>query len=216
MSTAASKKEWLRNKMYSKYGVNDTPNNFDSEFTVAENIMKNWGQNVIDALKLNLNSLNKKASSDLIQSIAFDVQDHGSYVQLKLLASPHYIFVNDGRRGDKMKWTDNNELMLGKRKSSAKLPPFDAISNWVRFKGVKALSKSGLGFRTRQTSRVADKVKKMQLVELIRRKIKRDGIEPTYFYTQVVNKQTIEDLTSLLLRESGKQLVVNFKKVLEK
>lgn len=216
MSIAKSQKEWLRNKMQSKYGVNDTPENFDSDFSISEKIMNDWGFNVVEALKQNLVESKRVASSDLLQSIAFDVQDHGSYVQLKLLASPHYIFVNDGRRGDKMKWTDNTELMLGKRKSSAKLPPFDAISNWVRFKGVKALSKSGLGFRTRQTSRVTDKVKKMQLVELIRRKIKRDGIEPTYFYTQVVNKQTIEDLSSLLLRESGKQLIVNFKKVLEK
>jgi hypothetical protein len=55
----------------------------------------------------------------------------------------------------------------------------------------------------------------MQLVELIRRSIKRKGIEPTYFYTQVVNKETINDLTQTLLDQTGKQLVVNFKKVLE-
>lgn len=216
MSTAASKKEWLKNKMYERYGMDDNPQNFDADFTIADKIMTEWGKNVVDAMVLNLTQLNKKASSDLIQSIAFDVKDHGDYIQLKLLASPHYKYVNDGRRGVKMNWTDKPELMIGKRKSTAKLPPFEAISNWIRFKGVKGLSKSGLGFKTRQTSRVSDKVKKMQLVELIRRKIKRDGIEPTYFYTQVVNKQTIDDLTQILLNQTGKQLVVNFKKVLEK
>lgn len=216
MSTAASKKEWLKNKMYERYGMDDNPQNFDQDFTIADKIMTEWGKNVVDAMVLNLTQLNKKASSDLIQSIAFDVKDHGDYIQLKLLASPHYKYVNDGRRGDKMNWTDNPELMIGKRKPTAKLPPFEAISNWIRFKGVKSLSKSGLGFKTRQTSRVSDKVKKMQLVELIRRKIKRDGIEPTYFYTQVVNKQTINDLSQILLNQTGKQLVVNFKKVLEK
>lgn len=216
MSTAASKKEWLKNKMYQRYGMDDTPQNFDDEFTIADKIMTEWGKNVVDAMVLNLTQLNKKASSDLIQSIAFDVKDHGDYIQLKLLAAPHYKFVNDGRRGVKMKWTDNPDLMIGKRKPTAKLPPFEAISNWIRFKGVTSLSKSGLGFKTRQTSRVSDKVKKMQLVELIRRKIKRDGIEPTYFYTQVVNKQTINDLSQILLNQTGKQLVVNFKKVLEK
>lgn len=216
MSIAKSQREWLRNKMQGRYGVDDTPANFDSEFTIADKILTEWGQNTVDALKKNLADTQKVASSSLSQSIRFDVKDAGDYIQLRLFAAPHYIFVNDGRRGDKMKWTDNAELMLGKRKPTAKLPPFEAISNWIRFKGVKGLSKSGLGFKTRQTSRVSDKVKKMQLVELIRRKIKRDGIEPTYFYTQVVNKQTINDLSQILLNQTGKQLVVNFKKVLEK
>lgn len=216
MSIAKSQREWLRNKMQDKYGLSDSPQNFDQNFTIADKILTEWGHNTVEALKKNLEETQKKASSDLFQSIAFDVKDNGSYIQLRLFASPHYVFVNDGRRGIKMKWTDNQQLMIGKRKSTAKLPPFDAISNWVRFKGVKGLSKSGLGFKTRQTSRVSDKVKKMQLVELIRRKIKRDGIEPTYFYTQVVNQNTINDLTKILLDQTGKQLVVNFKKVVEK
>lgn len=216
MSIAKSQREWLRNKMQGRYGVDDTPANFDQDFTISDKILTEWGQNTVDALKKNLADTQKVASSSLSQSIRFDVKDAGDYIQLRLFAAPHYIFVNDGRRGDKMKWTDNAELMLGKRKPTAKLPPFEAISNWIRFKGVRGLSKSGLGFKTRQTSRVSDKVKKMQLVELIRRKIKRDGIEPTYFYTQVVNKQTINDLSQILLNQTGKQLVVNFKKVLEK
>lgn len=215
MSIAKSQREWLRNKMQGRYGVDDTPANFDSEFTIADKILTEWGQNTVDALKKNLADTQKIASSSLSQSIKFDVQDHGDYVQLRLFAAPYYVNVNDGRRGVKMKWTDNQDLMIGKRKSTAKLPPFDAITNWIRFKGVSGLSKTGLGFKTRQTSRVSDKVKKMQLVEAIRYKIKRDGIEPTYFYTQVVNKQTINDLSQILLNQSGKQLVVNFKKVLE-
>ena len=216
MSIAKNQREWLRNKMQGRYGVDDIPANFDQDFTISDKILTEWGQNTVDALKKNLADTQKVASSSLSQSIRFDVKDAGDYIQLRLFAAPHYIFVNDGRRGDKMKWTDNAELMLGKRKPTAKLPPFEAISNWIRFKGVKSLSKSGLGFKTRQTSRVSDKVKKMQLVELIRRKIKRDGIEPTYFYTQVVNKETINDLTQVLLNQTGKQLVVNFNKVLEK
>jgi len=215
MSIQSKQKDWLKNQMQMKYGRDDSPANFDQEFTIAEKIMRDWGKNVVDALQKSLIEKKKNASGGLSQSISFDVKDQGSYVELKLFADPYYKNVNDGRRGTNMKWTDDQSRMIGKRKATAKLPPFDAISNWIRFKGVAGLSKKGLGYKTRQTSRVSDKVKKMQLVELIRRSIKRKGIEPTYFYTQVVNKETINDLTQTLLNQTGKQLVVNFKKVLE-
>lgn len=201
--------------MQYRYGVDDTPQNFDNDFTLADKIMTEWGGNVIEGLKKSLAESTKNASSGLSQSLKFDVKDQGSYIQLRLFAAPYYVNVNDGRRGTNMKWTDDQSKMIGKRKSKAKLPPFDAISNWIRFKGVAGLSKKGLGYRTRQTSKVGDKVKKMQLVELIRRSIKRKGIEPTYFYTQVVNQETINDLTKILLDQTGKQLIVNFKKVAE-
>lgn len=216
MSIAKSQREWLRNKMQNRYGLDDTPQNFDYDFTITDKIMNEWGDNVVNALKQNLIESKKIASSDLLQSIKFDVKDFGDYVQLRLFAAPHYINVNDGRRGVVMNWTDNQELMIGKRKPKAKYPPFEAISNWVRFKGEKSLSKVGTGFRTRQTSRVADKVKKVRLVDQLRFLIYKYGVEPTYFYTQVVNKQTINDLSQILLNQTGKQLVVNFKKVLEK
>lgn len=216
MSLAKTKRDWLKNKMYEKYGLDDNPQNFDQDFTISEKIMAEWGQNTVDAIKQNLIETKRIASSDLLQSIDFKVQDYGDYVQLQLFAAPHYVYANDGRRGVVMNWTDNQELMIGKRKPKAKYPPFDAISNWVRFKGEKSLSKVGTGFRTRQTSRVADKVKKVRLVDQLRFLIYKYGVEPTYFYTQVVNKETINDLTQVLLNQTGKQLVVNFKKVLEK
>ena len=216
MSLAKTKRDWLKNKMYQKYGLDDTPQNFDYDFTITDKILNEWGQNTIDAIKQNLIETKRIASSDLLQSIDFKVQDFGDYVQLQLFAAKHYVYANDGRRGVVMNWTDNQELMIGKRKPKAKYPPFEAISNWVRFKGEKSLSKVGTGFRTRQTSRVADKVKKVRLVDQLRFLIYKYGVEPTYFYTQVVNKQTINDLSQILLNQTGKQLVVNFKKVLEK
>jgi hypothetical protein len=215
MSIERTQIDWLKKKMSVRYGYEDTPANFDEDFSISEKIMNDWGSNVVEALKNNLAEKGKVASSGLSQSIKFEVNNHDTYVELKLFASPHYKNVNDGRRGTNMKWTDDQSRMIGKRKATAKLPPFEAISSWIRFKGVAGLSKKGLGFKTRQTSRVSDKVKKMQLVELIRRSIKRKGIEPTYFYTDVVNKETIDNLTQILLDQTGKQLVVNFKKVLE-
>jgi hypothetical protein len=215
MSIERKHKDWLKKQMQQRYGFDDTPANFDPDFSISEKIMDEWGSNVVEALQKSLAEKGKVASSGLSQSIKFEVKNFDTYVELKLFASPHYKNVNDGRRGTNMKWTDDQSRMIGRRKATAKLPPFEAISNWIRFKGVAGLSKKGLGFKTRQTSRVSDKVKKMQLVELIRRSIKRKGIEPTYFYTDVVNKETIDNLTQILLDQTGKQLVVNFKKVLE-
>jgi hypothetical protein len=151
----------------------------------------------------------KNASSTLKQSIRYEVQEFKDSVRLELFIEDYYVYVNDGRKGTKQTFVDNTSLMIGTRNSTAKKPPFQAISDWIRFKGVANLSYKGLGFKTRQTSRVSDKVKKVQLVEAIRRSIKRKGIKPTYFYTSVVNRETIGELMKTLEKSTGKSLIID-------
>jgi hypothetical protein len=158
--------------------------------TATGKIVDGFGVAVETALKQSLDEAKKNASSTLKQSIRYEVQELKDSVRLELFIEDYYIFVNDGRK-------------KGKR------PPFKAISDWIRFKGVTNLSYKGLGFKTRQTSRVNDKVKKVQLVEAIRWKIARKGIKPTDFYDNVVNRANIGELMKTLQKSVGKTLVID-------
>ena len=177
--------------------------------TATGKIVDGFGGIVEIALRQSLDEAKKNASSTLKQSIRYEVQEFKDSVRLELFIEDYYVYVNDGRKGTKQTFVDNTSLMIGTRNSTAKKPPFQAISDWIRFKGVANLSYKGLGFKTRQTSRVSDKVKKVQLVEAIRRSIKRKGIKPTYFYTSVVNRETIGELMKTLEKSTGKSLIID-------
>ena len=164
------------------------------------------------ALKTSLRNKNKKASGNLKNNLeAYTIQE-GTNVGLQVELEPYYKYVNDGRTGRKRFSRDNSRL-VGTPKDKAIPPPFDAISKWVRFKAVKELSKPGLGFKTRQTAKVSGKVKKMLLVERIRWGIYWNGIKPTYFYTDTINQQLVNNIEADIYNLLGRTIEINISNV---
>lgn len=164
------------------------------------------------ALKTSLRNKNKKATGNLKDTLeAYTIQE-GTSVGLQVELEPYYQFVNDGRTGRRRFGRDASRL-VGIPKSKATPPPFDAISKWVRFKSVRELSKPGLGFKTRQTARVSDKVKKMRLVERIRWGIYWNGIKPTYFYTDTINQQLVNNIEADIYQLLGRTIELNISNV---
>jgi hypothetical protein len=158
-------------------------------------IVDGWGVAVRTALKQSLEELKKNASKQLSQSIRYEVDELADTVRLQLFIEDYYINVNDGRR-------------------KGKLPPFQAISDWLRFKKeVKFYNANGKMIKLRQTARVSDKVKKAQLVQGIRLKIARKGIEPTEFYDNIVNRDNIGELMKTLEKATGKALIIDLKDI---
>jgi len=177
-------------------------------------IVDGWGVSVRDALKQSLVDLKKNASKQLSQSIRYEVEELKDTVRLELFIEDYYINVNDGRKGRKQDWVEDTSLMIGKRSSTSKLPPFQAISDWLRFKKeVKFYSANGKMIKLRQTARVSDKVKKAQLVQGIRWKIARKGITPTYFYSKIINEAALKDLAKTLEKSTGKALIIDLKNI---
>lgn len=215
MSIAKNQSEFLKSKLANSLGSNDYGQGVENAIqAVLLNASEIWREQMkknLDDFKSS-RGFKKSASGTLEQSIRSDVNEYTDKVTLKLYIEDYYINVNDGRKGTKQSWRDNPNFMIGKRQTKAKLPPFQPISNWVRNKGVKGLSKSGLGFKTRQTSKVSDKLKKVQLVDAIRWSIRKRGVEPTYFYSQVINDKSIKDLKEIILKTTGKALVVDIKR----
>lgn len=215
MNIAKNQSEFLKSKLVDSLGSNDYGQGIEN---AIDRVLYNAGKIWTDKMRKNLEDFrtsrgfSKKASGVLEQSIRSDVAEYSDKVTLKIYLEDYYINVNDGRKGTRQSWRDNPKFMIGKRNSKAKLPPFEEISQWVRNKGVKSLSQTSLGFKTRQTSRVSDKLKKARLIDAIRWSIRKNGVEPTYFYTQVINDKSIEDLKNIILKSTGKALVVDIKR----
>ena len=185
----------------------------DTKFTVVGKVINSWFNAAQKKLIKNLKQTNKDESgSTLIQSIRFDAKEYQDRVNFNLYLNDYYVFVNDGRKGTKQKFTDDTSRMIGKRKPKAKLPPFQPISEWLgRHRSAKAKFNNGGKLRLGQTAKVTDKVKKAIIVDNIRYAIKRNGIEPTYFYTSVINNNTITNLTKAVSKAAGRDLILNIK-----
>lgn len=172
------------------------------------NTLMAYGDKIEEGLKANLEAEGKIASRSLIDSIRYNLYETGETVTLELLLEPHYQYVNDGRVGKKKKKGVDKSRLVNPKKTGPKLPPFEPISKWIRYKGVKELSYKGTGIRTRQTSRVADKLKKARLVDKIRWGIFNKGIEPTYFYKDVVNDNLIKQINQDMTKAAGRGVEV--------
>ena len=208
MSIPKKQSEFLKSKLVNSLGSNDYGQGIENTIQqVLFNASKIWS----DQMQKNLDEFRnskghgKKTGSDVLRnSIHSDIAEYSDTVSLKLYIEDYYINVNDGRKGTKQSWRDNKAFMIGKRKQKAKLPPFEAIRNWVGSKPLK--------LRLNPKSKLSDKLKKESAINAIRYSIKRTGVEPTYFYSQVVNDESIKDLKEMILKSTGKALVVDIKR----
>jgi hypothetical protein len=172
----------------------------------AYGVLSRYGEKIEKALKDNLIAEGKIASRSLIDSIRYEVYEVDSKVILEVLLEPHYQYVNDGRVGKKSKGSVDKKRLVDPVKRGPTMPPFEPISKWLRYKGVKEFTKKSLGFSVRQTSKVKDKRKKAMLVEKIRWGIFNKGIEPTYFFKDVINSSLMKQINQDIEVSLGKSL----------
>ena len=173
-----------------------------------------WANIIVKNLKKQLNDNKSNASGGLsasAQATPTRINDASGTIELDILIDPYYVFVNDGRTGKHQKFIRDKSRLVGTPKTTARMPPFQPISDWIRYKGVAGLSKVKTGFRTRQTGRVADKLKKAKLVDSIRWGIYNNGIAPTYFFTNVVNQEAFTALNKAAAKALGRDIAVNIK-----
>ena len=162
--------------------------------TVFENInevLVRWGEKITDAMGQAL-PIEKDVPNDrgLRDSIRFSLDMSGLPVIFQISLADYYMYVDQGR------------------KPGGKFPPPDVIRQWIINKNLalrstkrknakdiligeyKGESYQGLSMNMKQGQLLKS------LTYLIGRKIAREGIEPTPFYTNTVTDAAIQELSN--------------------
>jgi len=144
--------------------------------------LKKFADTVIRNAKRSLRRQKKRASSDLLNSLDYELEVHKSSFSLQFFMMDYGTYVDEGVSGTKKKYNTPYSY-VGARSSGGQ---FDrSLSKWIRQKGIKGRDAKGKF------------IKNDSLVYLIKRSIFRDGIKPTHFFTkpfQNAFKKLPEDL----------------------
>ena len=141
-----------------------------------------FGTDVVNEAKRNIGAVRRNRRTDstgrLRKSISFE-PDKGSN-SISFIMEDYGAYVDSGRDGEKRKWRGKRGLI--QRKNNPKFPPLSAIKKWINDKPIRP--------RNLKTNQFVKKTPKAinSMAYLIGRKIKREGIKPTYFFSDAVRK----------------------------
>lgn len=174
--------------------------------TTPRQVLEDYSQKFIDALKKSLVDNNRFASGVLSQSIKAPVKIMGQKVVLEIRMDEYWKFVEYGR------------------KAGAKQPPQDAMLDFIRDRGISVeLSKR----RTKKIKSLKNKKvkkglkqqsleqKRKSLAFILGRSIAKKGIKPTHFASEVMNGKLRETMEKELSASVGRLIKVEIASVID-
>ena len=171
----------------------------DKEFepTSVEDLFLKYLSEIVEDLEQKLIDADKDQPGLLLQSIGDNstVKQEGSKITLSIGMEDYWKFVDEGRR------------------RGAKQPPPDAMLEFISARGLrlKKVVKKGSKRVGKGVKRISRDKEVKQLAFLIGRGIKKHGIKPTHFFTDVVNNELTNRLTKELSEAFQKDIEVYFK-----
>lgn len=127
-------------------------------FNHLEQVLKSYGQTLVDEYKKRLAENDKRASSTLINSVQFVYNHQGNKYEVNLSLVDYWKYVENGRR-------------------PGKFPPVNKILQWIRIKPILPYPDKNGRLPTEN-----------QLAFLISRKIANEGIEAGNYLEDTVDK----------------------------
>ncbi len=155
-----------------------------------QNTLQAWGEKIVDALKAALPP-GKDTNGMLGQSISFTINYAGFPIVFELQLADYYKYIDSGR-------------------GPGKFPPPEVIANWIKNKQLSIIQKSSLKSiksRSKTLSALSQQSQLKSLSFLIGRKIARDGIPATNFYSNTLSPGAFQELNDNL-SEAFKQDVL--------
>ena len=168
------------------------------KFTGVGEVMERYSKMIMDALKANLEKNDSIASSSLWESIQMPVTIYARGYVAELKMEDYWKYVEYGRE------------------PGGKMPPLEPIIKWTSQKGLdigRLSERRARKIRSLKTRRIKKTYKSIsllslrkQLAFLIARKIAKKGIEPTHFFSEVVNDVLIAKIKADVTRAAGKEI----------
>jgi len=177
----------------------------DNEFK-AENVgdvFLKYKSIIINALTQNLHDADKDQPGKLIQSIDVKIEHQGSKLSFILSMEDYWRWVDEGR-------------MKG-----SKQPPVDAMLDFIKVRGLKLnqiQTTKRKSIHLDKSDKKIIKAKKVQtqnqklkqLAFLIAKGIKKHGIKPTYFFSDVINEELYLKMKTDIATALGRDIEIDF------
>lgn len=184
--------------------------NKDFEPRNAEEVFLKQKFIIIDALKQNLVAHDKDQPGKLIQSINVEIDNVDGKLVFTLEMEDYWKFVDEGVSG----WGSPNGSQY-KFKNDGKPANIGAMLEFIKVRGIKGTPKKvQKGLKSKRIKKALkqinrDKVLK-QIAFAIGKSIKKKGIKPTYFFSDVINEELYLQLKEDLTKALGRDIELSF------
>jgi len=158
----------------------------------ALDILQDYSQKMIDALKDNLNKKDRFASGMLSQSITANVKVFNQVVEMTISMEDYWKFVDEGVDGTVVKWGSPYKF---KKKNLNQKAMLKHIAN----RGLRVTAKKGV---SKENARKG-------LAFVLGRSIAKKGIKPTHFASEVFEGDLMEDLSNDLAEALGRDILID-------
>lgn len=177
----------------------------DREFvakTVSDVFLKYRAELIAD-LRESLINVNRDQPGDLLQSIDAKVTVQSNKVSFELEMNDYWQFVDEGVDG-----TVTSQGSQFKYKKNGKRIPLDAMKKFIAARGLRPKQLGAKG------SKKVSKVKKQTAIDsfawALGISLKRKGIKPTHFFTNVINDSLKARLTKDISEALKKDIELTF------
>lgn len=177
----------------------------DREFvaTTVKDIFLKYRADLIQDLRESLISVNRDQPGNLLQSIDGLIKVQSNNISFELVMNDYWKFVDKGVDG-----TVTSQGSEYKYKKNGKRIPLDAMKKFIAARGLspKQLVTKG--------SKKVSKAKKQTALDsfawALGISIKRKGLKPTHFFTNVINESLKQRLTKEISEAIKKDIEINF------
>ena len=146
-----------------------------------QNALQAWGEKIVSSLKAALPQ-GKDTNGILGNSIGFTINYAGFPIVFELQLADYYKYIDSGR-------------------APGKFPPPDVIANWIKNKQLNIIQNTGLKSLKNKSKTMSNLSQQRQIKSLsflTGRKIARDGIPPTHFYSNTLSPEAFQELNDNL------------------
>lgn len=192
----------------------------DREFEAktAEDVFYKYKAEIIADLNANLIAKDKDQPGRLIQSIDVDITVGNQLISFALKMEDYWKFVDAGVDGTKTKHGSPYSFKDGNKPVN-----LGAMLDFIKVRGIKPKQTK---VNAKRIKRVRNKTIKKAVKQIGRDKalkqaafamgihVKRHGIKPTHFFTDVINDDLKKRLTADLSKALARDIEIDFKKSL--
>lgn len=186
----------------------------------AEDVFYKYKAGIIDALTKNLIRDDKDQPGVLLQSIDVHIATQTGVISFALQMEDYWKFVDAGVDGTKTKWGSPYHFKNGNKPVN-----MGAMLDFIKVRGIKPKQTkvNSKQIKTVRNKKIKKAVKQVGRDKALKQAsfalglyVKRHGIKPTHFFTDVINNGLKERLTKDLSIALKKDIEIDFKESIKK